>query len=82
MAKRYQRGNENPYIKKNKQENGQLITPLVSFGHCVVCSSLYTDADYPFGVFKLFLAPFQERHVTVKMVDRACPEVERFVIRC
>jgi hypothetical protein len=28
------------------------------------------------------LAPFQERHVTVKMVDRACPEVERFVIRC
>ena len=23
MAKRYQRGNENPYIKKNRQHNGQ-----------------------------------------------------------
>jgi hypothetical protein len=53
-----------------------LITPLVSFGHCVVCSSSiygfwlplwyllaivlsfflrYTDSDYPFGIFKLFL---------------------------
>ena len=47
-----------------------LITPLVSFGHCVVCSSIYgfwlplwyllaivlsvllfTDSDYPFGIF-------------------------------
>ena len=27
-----------------------------SSGHCVVCSSLiYTDSDYPFGFFKLFL---------------------------
>ena len=54
-----------------------LITPLVSFGHCVVCSTLiwafwlplwyllaiglsvllrYTDFDYPFGIFKLFLS--------------------------
>ena len=40
-----------------------LITPLVSFGHCVVCSSSiygfwlplwylrFTDSDYPFGIF-------------------------------
>jgi hypothetical protein len=43
-----------------------LITPLVSFGHCVVCSSLYTDADYPFGVFKLFLVPGENhRHCIV-----------------
>ena len=30
-----------------------LINPLVSFGHCVVCSSslLYTDSHYPFGIF-------------------------------
>jgi hypothetical protein len=27
-----------------------------SFGHCVVCSSIYTDSDYPFGIFKLILA--------------------------
>jgi hypothetical protein len=54
-----------------------LIAPLVSFGHCVFCSSLiygfwlplwyllaivfsvplwYTDSDYPFGIFKLFLS--------------------------
>ena len=26
-----------------------------SFGHCVVCC---TDSDYPFGIFKLFLALF------------------------
>jgi hypothetical protein len=53
-----------------------LNTPLVSFGHCVVCSSSiywfwlplwyllaivlsvllrYTDSDYPFCIFKLFL---------------------------
>jgi hypothetical protein len=53
-----------------------LITPLVSFGQCVVCSSSvygfwlllwyllasvlsvllrYTDSDYSFGIFKLFL---------------------------
>ena len=25
-----------------------------SFGHCVVCSSIY-DSDCPFGIFKLFL---------------------------
>jgi phage FluMu protein Com len=65
MAKRYQRGNQNPYIKEEqttqwtKDTKGDcpfgifwplcclfffdiqiLITPLVSFGHCVVCSSL------------------------------------------
>ena len=28
-----------------------LITPLVSFGHCVVCSSSIYDSDYPFGIF-------------------------------
>ena len=26
-----------------------------SFGHYVVCSSTYTDSDYPFGIFKYFL---------------------------
>jgi hypothetical protein len=25
-----------------------------SFGHYVVCSSIYTDSDCPFGIFKLF----------------------------
>jgi hypothetical protein len=31
-----------------------------SFGHCVVCSSsIYTDSDYPFGIFKLFLSILQ-----------------------
>ena len=30
-----------------------------SLGHCVVCSSSrYTDSDYPFGIFKLFLYLF------------------------
>ena len=28
-----------------------LITPLVSFGHCVVVLLWYTDSDYPFGIF-------------------------------
>ena len=28
-----------------------LITPLVSFVHCVVCSSQITDSHYPFGIF-------------------------------
>ena len=28
-----------------------LTTPLVSFGHCVVCHSLITDSDYSFGIF-------------------------------
>ena len=27
-----------------------LITPLVSFGHCIVCPSI-TASDYPFGIF-------------------------------
>jgi hypothetical protein len=27
-----------------------------SFGHCIVCSSLIYDSDYPFGIFKLFLS--------------------------
>ena len=26
---------------------------LFSFGHCVVCLLLFTDSDYPFGIFKL-----------------------------
>jgi hypothetical protein len=77
MAKRYQRGNQNPYIKEGQPHNDQkipkgywlplwyllaivwlsffdiriLITPLVSFGHCVVVLLWYTDSDYPFGVF-------------------------------
>jgi hypothetical protein len=60
-----------------------LITPLASFGHCIFCSSSiygfwlplwylltivlfvllwFTDSDYPFGIFKLFLwiVHFQE----------------------
>jgi len=29
---------------------------LFSFGHCVVCGLLrFTDYDYPFRIFKLFL---------------------------
>ena len=28
-----------------------LITPLVSFVHCVVCSSQISDSHYPFGIF-------------------------------
>ena len=32
-----------------------LITPLVSLGHCVVCSSIYGCWLPPFGIFKLFL---------------------------
>jgi hypothetical protein len=50
MIKRYQRSNQNPYIEEEqttqwpKDTKGVfniqiLITPLVSFGHCVVCSS-------------------------------------------
>ena len=27
------------------------ITPLVSFGHCIVCSSWYTHSNYTFGIF-------------------------------
>jgi hypothetical protein len=67
MAKRYQRGKQNPYITIRI-----LLTPLVSFGHCVFCSSViygfclplwyllaivlsvllwYTDSAYPFGIF-------------------------------
>ena len=30
------------------------ITPLVSFGHSVVCPSSIYRFDYPFGIFKLF----------------------------
>ena len=30
---------------------GILITPLVSFCHCVVCSSLTRDSDHSFGIF-------------------------------
>jgi hypothetical protein len=26
-----------------------------SFGHCVFCPFRYTDSDYQFGIFKLFL---------------------------
>jgi hypothetical protein len=44
MAKRFQMGNQNPFIEKKN---------LISFGHFVVCySSLrWTDSDYPFGIF-------------------------------
>jgi hypothetical protein len=48
MAKRYQKGNQNPYIEQTTQwpkdtkrvmfDMRILITLLVSFGHCVVCS--------------------------------------------
>ena len=27
-----------------------MITPLVSFGHCVVCLLRFTAYDYPFGI--------------------------------
>jgi flagellar basal body-associated protein FliL len=47
MDKRYQRGNQNPYIEdeqktqwtKDTKRVRILITPLVFFVHCVVCSS-------------------------------------------
>ena len=32
-----------------------LITPLVSFGHCVVCLLRFTASDYPFGILDLRL---------------------------
>ena len=32
-----------------------LITPLVSFGHCVVVLLWYTDSDYPFGIFWIYI---------------------------
>ena len=31
-----------------------VLSVLLSFGHCVVCSSLFTASDYPFGIFKPF----------------------------
>jgi hypothetical protein len=43
MATRYQRCNQNPYIKEEQTTQWPqdiLITSLVSCGHCVVCSSL------------------------------------------
>jgi hypothetical protein len=66
MAKRYQRGNQNPYIEEEQTTQWPKDT------HCVVCSSSiyrfwlplwyllvivlsvllqYTDSDYPFGIF-------------------------------
>jgi hypothetical protein len=46
MTKRYQRDNQNLYIR---QHNDQKIPKaLVSFGHCVVW---YTDSDFPFAIF-------------------------------
>jgi hypothetical protein len=38
MATRYQRDNQNPLIKE--EHSRILIIPLVSCGHCVVCSTL------------------------------------------
>ena len=32
-----------------------LITPLVSFGNCVVCLLRFTASDYPFGILDLRL---------------------------
>jgi hypothetical protein len=33
-----------------------VLSVLLSFGHCVVCpSSVFTDSDYPLGIFKLFI---------------------------
>jgi hypothetical protein len=40
MAKRYQRGHQNPYIEVFFFDVPILITPVLSFGHCVVCSFL------------------------------------------
>jgi hypothetical protein len=48
MVKRYQRGNQKPTIKEGQTTQWSkdikgviiLITPLVSFDHCVVCPSL------------------------------------------
>jgi hypothetical protein len=48
MAKRYQRGNQNPYIEQTTQ------WPKDTKG-VIVLSVRYTDSDYPFGIFKLFL---------------------------
>jgi hypothetical protein len=48
MAKRYQRGNQ----------HGKLITPLVSFGHSIVCPSSIYRFDYPFGIFWPFYCLF------------------------
>ena len=31
-----------------------MLIVVFSFGHYVVCSSIYTDSDFPFGIFKLF----------------------------
>jgi hypothetical protein len=41
MTKRYQRGNQNPCIEEEQttQWSKDTKAPLVSFGHCVVCSS-------------------------------------------
>jgi hypothetical protein len=50
MARRYQRGNQKPYIEEEQTTQWLgclffniriLITSLVSFGNCVVCSSIY-----------------------------------------
>ena len=44
-----------------------------SFGHCVVCSSsIYTDSDYPFSIFKLFLSILQYLNSDVIEWVRKC----------
>jgi hypothetical protein len=35
-----------------------VLSVLLSFGHCVVCSSLFTASDYPFGIFWLLCCLF------------------------
>jgi hypothetical protein len=42
-----------------------LCTFSFSFCHCVVCYFLYTDSDWPFGIFKFFLS----WEVFVRFVD-------------
>jgi hypothetical protein len=49
MAKRYQRGNQNPYIEEEQTRQW----PKDTKGLAIVLSVLlrYTDSDCPFGIF-------------------------------
>jgi hypothetical protein len=57
-----------------------MLSVLLSFGHCVVCSSVfwslmlsvllrYTDYDYLFGIFKLFLWTLNEVALSSRIND-------------
>ena len=39
-----------------------------SFGHCIVALLRFTDSDYPFGIFKLFLHASSQGVVVVVIV--------------